>query len=83
MALTVTHQFVSNIPDSSETSLLRPSNWNANHTISGLGTGVETALAVNVGSAGAFVVFNGALGTPSSGTLTSATGVVSVSLAPA
>lgn len=37
------------------------------------GTGVGTALAVNVGSAGAFVTFNGALGTPSSGTLTNCT----------
>ena len=43
--------------------------------ISGLGTGVATALAVNVGSAGAFVTFNGALGTPSSGTLTNVTGL--------
>lgn len=39
------------------------------------GTGVGTALAVNVGSAGAFTTFNGALGTPSSGTLTNATGL--------
>lgn len=39
------------------------------------GTGVLTALAINVGSAGAFVTFNGALGTPSSGTLTNATGL--------
>ncbi len=39
------------------------------------GTGVITALGVNVGSAGAFVVNGGALGTPSSGTLTSATGL--------
>lgn len=39
------------------------------------GTGVVTALGVNIGSAGAFVTFNGALGTPSSGTLTSATGL--------
>jgi hypothetical protein len=46
--------------------------------ISGLGTGVATALAVNVGSAGAFVTFNGALGTPSSGTLTSCTGLPSI-----
>jgi hypothetical protein len=44
-------------------------------SITGLGTGVATALGVNVGSAGAFVTFNGALGTPSSGTLTSATGL--------
>jgi hypothetical protein len=41
--------------------------------ISGLGTGVATALAVNTGSAGAVVLFNGALGTPSSGTLTNCT----------
>ena len=39
------------------------------------GTGVATALAVNVGSAGAVVVNGGALGTPSSGTLTNATGL--------
>lgn len=41
--------------------------------ISGLGTGVATALAVNVGSAGAPVTFNGALGTPSTGTLSTCT----------
>lgn len=44
-------------------------------SITGLGTGVATALAVNIGTAGSFVVNGGALGTPSSGTLTSATGL--------
>jgi hypothetical protein len=43
--------------------------------VAGLGTGVATALAVNVGSAGAPVVNGGVLGTPSSGTLTNATGL--------
>ncbi len=43
--------------------------------ITSFGTGVATALGVNVGSAGAVVTFNGALGTPSSGTLTNATGL--------
>lgn len=43
--------------------------------ITGFGTGVATALGVNVGSAGAPVLFDGALGTPSSGTLTNATGL--------
>ena len=54
--------------------------------ISGLGAGIATflatpgtnvamALAINVGTAGAFVVNGGALGTPSSGTLTSCTGL--------
>ena len=44
-------------------------------SITGLGTGVATALAVNTGSAGAVVLFDGALGTPSGGTLTNATGL--------
>lgn len=39
------------------------------------GTGVVTALGVNTGSNGSFVVQGGALGTPSSGTLTNATGL--------
>lgn len=43
--------------------------------VSGLGTGIATALAVNTGAAGAPVLFNGALGTPTSGTLTSVTGL--------
>lgn len=44
------------------------------------GTGVGTALAVNTGSAGAVVVNGGALGTPSSGTLTNATGLPAASV---
>jgi hypothetical protein len=43
--------------------------------ITSFGTGVATALGVNVGSAGAPVVNGGVLGTPSSGTLTSCTGL--------
>lgn len=49
-------------------------------SITGLGTGIATALAINVGSAGAPVVFNGALGTPSSATLTNATGLPTTAL---
>lgn len=44
-------------------------------SVSGLGTGIATALAINTGSAGAPVINGGALGTPSSGTLTNATGL--------
>lgn len=44
--------------------------------ITGLGTGVATALAVNIGSAGSFITNGGAAGTPSSITLTNATGLV-------
>jgi hypothetical protein len=43
-------------------------------SITGLGTGVATALSVNVGSAGAFVTFNGAGGTPASMVGTNITG---------
>ncbi len=48
--------------------------------VSGLGTSVDTALAVNVGTAGAFVVNGGALGTPSSGTVTNLTGTASINI---
>jgi hypothetical protein len=43
--------------------------------ITSFGTGVATALGVNVGSAGAFVVNGGALGTPASGVATNLTGL--------
>ena len=43
--------------------------------ISGFGTGIAAALAINTGTAGAPVLFNGAGGTPSSATLTNATGL--------
>lgn len=43
--------------------------------ITGLGTGVATALGVNAGGAGAFLVNGGVLGTPSSGTATNLTGL--------
>ena len=44
-------------------------------SITGLGTGVPTALGVNVGSAGAPVLFNGAGGTPTSMVGTNITGL--------
>jgi hypothetical protein len=44
------------------------------------GTGVVTALGVNTGSAGAFVVNGGVLGTPSSGTVTNLTGTASINI---
>lgn len=55
-------------------------NVNPLSSITGLGTGVATALAVNVGSAGAVVVNGGVLGTPSSGTLTNCTGLPAAGL---
>jgi len=51
------------------------SGTQALNTISGLGTGIANALAVNAGAAGAPVLFNGAGGTPSSLGLLNATGL--------
>jgi hypothetical protein len=41
MAITVTHSKVSTIPDDADTDLVRPSDWNADHTLTGLGTLAE------------------------------------------
>jgi hypothetical protein len=51
MTVTVKHPFVSAIPDSADTSLVRPSNWNADHTIIGLGTAAEKDVGVANGVA--------------------------------
>jgi hypothetical protein len=48
--------------------------------LTALGTGVQTAIGINVGSAGAVVVNGGALGTPSSGTVTNLTGTASINI---
>jgi len=41
MTITVKHTKVSTIPDTDDTSLVRPSDWNADHTLVGLGTMAE------------------------------------------
>jgi hypothetical protein len=41
MAITVTHKFVSAIPDGDDTTIVRPSNWNDTHELTGLGTMAE------------------------------------------
>ena len=38
MAITVKHTKVSAVPDGADTSVVRPSDWNADHTLTGLGT---------------------------------------------
>ena len=49
-------------------------------SITGLGTGIATALAINSGTAGAPVLLNAALGTPSSGVVTNLTGTASINI---
>jgi hypothetical protein len=41
MAIVVTHTKVSTIPDGDDSSLIRPSDWNETHTLTGLGTMAE------------------------------------------
>jgi hypothetical protein len=41
MAITVKHKFVSAIPDGDDASVVRPSNWNDTHELTGLGTMAE------------------------------------------
>jgi len=48
--------------------------------ISGLGTGVATALAINTPNTGSIVVNGGALGTPSSGVVTNLTGTANINI---
>src|ERR1035437_7946163 len=48
---------------------------NGGTSLSVLGTGIVTALGIAVGGAGGLLVSGGALGTPSSGTLTNASGL--------
>ena len=51
--------------------------WNAKQASITFGTGVQTALGVSIGSPGSPVIYNGALGTPTSGVATNLTGTAS------
>ena len=53
MAIIVKHSKVSTIPDDTDTNLVRPSDWNADHTLTGLGTMAEqnaNAVAITGGT---------------------------------
>ena len=67
----VSHEWLSSVSIGGVPQLTQPGIAD----LSGFGTGVEAALGTNVGTAGSVVVNGGALGTPSSGTLTNATGL--------
>jgi hypothetical protein len=72
MAITVKHSKVSTIPDDAETSLVRPSDWNADHTLVGLGTMAEQN-ANNVNITGGSITGVSGLGTVTS--ITAGTGL--------
>ena len=84
MAITVKHKFVSAIPDGTDTTIVRPSNWNDDHDLVGTvpvangGTGATTA-ADALTNLGAYPASNPAgYGV---GTVTSVTGTSPVSVA--
>jgi len=60
MAITVTHPFVSAIADGTDTTVVRPSNWNATHSISGTvdpvngGTGIANNAASTLTITGSY-----------------------------
>jgi hypothetical protein len=51
MPITVKHSKVSTIPDDADTSLVRPSDWNADHTLAGVGTAASLDAGVANGVA--------------------------------
>lgn len=51
MTITVKHNKVSTVPDSTDTSLVRPSDWNADHTLVGVGTAASLDAGVANGVA--------------------------------
>jgi hypothetical protein len=78
MAITVKHSKVSTIPDDADTSLVRPSDWNADHTLVGTvpiangGTNATTA-ADALTNLGAYPASNPSGFTSNTGTVTSIT----------
>jgi hypothetical protein len=84
MAITVKHLKVSTIPDAGDDSLVEPSDWNADHTLTGLGTMAEqnaNAVAITGGTISGVTIpasnVTGTLGVPNGGTgATTLTGYV-------
>jgi len=75
--LTITHTFVSTKTDGLNTSNIRPSNWNATHTLAGSLAGISDGL--NTITFSATPVFNCLLGNAHQITLTSAVTASTVS----
>jgi hypothetical protein len=84
MAITVKHTKVSTIPDGDDSSLIRPSDWNQDHTLIGLGTMAEQdadSVAITGGTISGVTLpasnITGTLGVPNGGTgATTLTGYV-------
>jgi hypothetical protein len=84
MAITVKHLKVSTVPDAGDDTLVEPSDWNADHQLTGLGTMAEqnaNAVAITGGTISGVTLpasnITGTLGVPNGGTgATTLTGYV-------
>jgi hypothetical protein len=84
MPITVKHLKVSTVPDAGDDTLVEPSDWNADHTLTGLGTMAEqnaNAVAITGGTISGVTIpasnITGTLGVPNGGTgATTLTGYV-------
>jgi len=84
MPITVKHTKVSAIPDAGDANLVQPSDWNADHTLVGLGTMAEqdaNNVAITGGAISGVTLpasnITGTLGVPNGGTgATTLTGYV-------
>ena len=72
MAVSLTHTFVSAIPDGSDATVVRPSNWNAEHTLTGT---ISTLMGFDATGASQSVTVGSGL-TYSAGSLTATGGTV-------
>jgi hypothetical protein len=75
MPITVKHLKVSTVPDAGDDTLVEPSDWNADHTLTGLGTMAEqnaNAVAITGGTISGVTIpasnVTGILGVPNGGT---------------
>jgi hypothetical protein len=75
MPITVKHLKVSTVPDAGDDTLVEPSDWNADHTLTGLGTMAEqnaNAVAITGGTISGVTIpasnVTGTLGVPNGGT---------------
>jgi hypothetical protein len=79
MPITVKHSKVSTIPDAADTDLVRPSDWNADHTLVGLGTMAEqnaNAVAITGGTINGTTIGATTPSTVNATTITGQTGVL-------
>lgn len=75
MAITVTHPFVSAIADGADATVVRPSNWNATHSLSGTVDVANGGTGLSAGTSGGVLAFT-ATGTIASSAALTASALV-------